>query len=543
METTVGLDLGTHQTKICIEYADSLSGKIYEFFEFAKPDGEKKMLLPSTVQINEDDTLSYGFVDKTRCKKTSLAFDMQSPIPPQQPAPIPRPKLIKYPEDPTAKKASELSFKEQLQMVFRKERLKVEYSLACKIIDEQNRQKLAEWEESTARAEIIYKVAQEEYERKLEKYNDALRQHSQRSRQYYTFRYFKLASFYSNQQWVHKEDSKMVTVWYLAYIIFLLREKLGEDFFIQMGIPSSFTSSGIDLHKKSLGLKMLLAAYGIVNHYNTLEDYLKAKYTDIRDHTIIPDKYTEDECFDNGIDVLPEAYAGLIAATIQGKIPRGMNLLIDVGGGTTDIAFFTVPTKSNDEIPGSVLPDIHDIVSFPKGMNFIMAKRISHGDISLSDIITYLHKNPSLFRKEISDYQSELQRSVNNIVSHLRKVYEFTAVSKGYSIDFFVEAIENDRPSIYCGGGSIFKCIRKPHKPFTDCYLIDKDMLNIQQIKNKDISNELYTILATSYGLSIPLTKPLAMTKLDDMFKHLRNINSDNTRGYNQHEEYGLLDT
>ena len=41
-----------------------------------------------------------------------------------------------------------------------------------------------------------------------------------------------------------------------------------------------------------------------------------------------------------GIDALPEAYAGLVSLTQKRKLEKGMNLLVDIGGGTTDIAIF-----------------------------------------------------------------------------------------------------------------------------------------------------------------------------------------------------------
>lgn len=56
MNLTVGLDFGTHQTKVCIEDATNPAQKIYEFFEFKNPFGKASVLFPSIVQINEDDT-------------------------------------------------------------------------------------------------------------------------------------------------------------------------------------------------------------------------------------------------------------------------------------------------------------------------------------------------------------------------------------------------------------------------------------------------------------------------------------------------------
>lgn len=53
MAITIGLDFGTHQTKICIENSDSPLHKTYEFFEWDKG----VYAFPSIIQINKDHTL------------------------------------------------------------------------------------------------------------------------------------------------------------------------------------------------------------------------------------------------------------------------------------------------------------------------------------------------------------------------------------------------------------------------------------------------------------------------------------------------------
>ena len=67
---TVGLDFGTHQTKICIQRtADEGRGQSnYEFFKFKDLDGNDSYFLPSIMQINKDDTLSFGFVNPDNAK-------------------------------------------------------------------------------------------------------------------------------------------------------------------------------------------------------------------------------------------------------------------------------------------------------------------------------------------------------------------------------------------------------------------------------------------------------------------------------------------
>ena len=118
---TVGLDFGTHQTKICIEDATNPNQKTYEFFKFLD-NGKTKFFLPSVVQINENGTISYGTVDEKKCKTTTTEFitdcipDLHPPILNEIPKPVfvdlpikpvkytypEKPKKFSYPEKPSA---------------------------------------------------------------------------------------------------------------------------------------------------------------------------------------------------------------------------------------------------------------------------------------------------------------------------------------------------------------------------------------------------------------------------------------------------------
>ena len=78
-KVTVGLDFGTHQTKVCIEDASNPFLKRYTFFRFEDLAGTSSFVLPSIVQINKDDTLSYGFMDELLAN--SLQFEVEEPEP------------------------------------------------------------------------------------------------------------------------------------------------------------------------------------------------------------------------------------------------------------------------------------------------------------------------------------------------------------------------------------------------------------------------------------------------------------------------------
>lgn len=56
---TVGIDFGTHQTKVCCEIKEAGTA-LYNVIRFARPDGEETPTLPSFVHCQWDGTLLYG---------------------------------------------------------------------------------------------------------------------------------------------------------------------------------------------------------------------------------------------------------------------------------------------------------------------------------------------------------------------------------------------------------------------------------------------------------------------------------------------------
>ena len=60
---TVGLDFGTHQSKICIESKQGVELS-YNFYKFADEKGKMRYTLPSIIRIEKDDRLSYGYLEK-----------------------------------------------------------------------------------------------------------------------------------------------------------------------------------------------------------------------------------------------------------------------------------------------------------------------------------------------------------------------------------------------------------------------------------------------------------------------------------------------
>ena len=69
---------------------------------------------------------------------------------------------------------------------------------------------------------------------------------------------------------------------------------------------------------------------------------------------------------------------------------------------------------------------------------------------------------------------------------------------------------------------------------------IDKNLLSIPSVINQDIEDELFTILATSYGLSIPLENEIVLTPIENVFDHIEAPESNPWDDYGY--EHGLSD-
>lgn len=541
MSYTIGLDFGTHQTKVCIEDSSNPAQKIYEFFEFNMPDGNKTVLLPSVVQINKDDTVSYGFVDESECKTEGNVPSKPVITMPEAPKlqnlplkPIPK----SYPERIIKKKSLKgLTFAEQLEYAIKFQNSDSisdsEYCAVCDEIDVFNKKQLIQWESMCETIKTSNNKVQKEYQDQCALITakhtvDILNWEKDIQRRRLIFRYFKLASFY-NVGWDRTIKPEILSVWYIANLIFLLEEKYGTDILIQMGIPSTMTTESTEEAKSGLAIRIFIAARNLVKYYINHSLFLRASYKELLKLSELPTSYSIDDKWAYGIETMPEAFAGLYAIIHQGRISNGMSLLVDIGGGTTDLAFFS---KTNNT------PDIHYIVSYPRGMNFILEQLRNSQNLPISDIIKLFSKgNDPFLKKAQSYYHSDLKKlTEKKIVEKVKSEFRKTS-------NFPIEALEKalvDRPVVYCGGGSTFSSMRRNLSSFTDVSVINKSLLSIPYLKNKNIPNELFTILSTSYGLSIPIQE--AELKMTPLFKLFEHIQMENEHSYEDKPDYGTDD-
>ena len=517
MSYTVGLDFGTHQTKVCIEDASNPAQKNYEFVEFSDLSGKPTVLFPSIVQINQDNTVSYGFINEKLCKTASA--DIPEPVLalPEKPLLLlpEKPKLLPDPLKPKKPDLKGHSIKDQFKLNKQHEIENENWKNKCEEIKISNTKVIEEWNDDCQAITNDYNYDCDEYQTACdiakEKYNQAhTTWQNDNIPQKQIFRYFKLATF-TNQNWSHTIKPEIISCWYLAFVLFTIREKIGSDFFTQMGVPYSILKNESD-KQKQIAYKLLIGANKLVDYYDKFELFLEANVEELFNNTML-NEFNEDDLYFYGLNVLPEAFAGLSSITLQGKLSQGMHLLTDIGGGTTDIAFFTITSDK--------LPDVHAVLSIPKGLNYIFEEHMKTANNQFMEKIqSVFFENQSGFEMPIKTYHIELTKKASDLIIQIEKEFCSRKINHGIAFSRLREAL-NNRPIVYCGGGAIYDSMRIPLDSFTDVTLINKNLLNIPHLRNKIIDNTIYPILATSFGLSIPTESEMVMTKIEDVFARL----------------------
>lgn len=528
MSITIGLDFGTHQTKVCIEDSKDKYNPHYKFMSFTDLKGNRHIMLPSIIQVNKDNTLSYGFVDEKECQIGKVYKKVPKPIDNYE-SKIninipPKPKMGKLPIKPVLHEDDTKSLKNLSNLIRNKQELCAWENECKRINDEYNKKNLLwikKWEEplldKKRRAENLRKIDEERWQ----KYNSEKKMY---------YRYFKQYTFYPNEKWNFEICPDFLSIWFLSYIIFLIEEEFGNNISIQMGV----SSGSYEVKKnKEKAVSLLLSAYNLVeNVFNSnKKKFLSSTLSELLTVTkIMP--FSQEEKEANSILVFPESFASLRTIAYNEKICGGMNLLVDIGGGTTDISFFTVFNKK---------PHIYDYVSVPYGLNHIIEESTDNIEINYFDAL----KLDIEFSKDaIEGYFTQLRRVCNNILCRLDKEY----LTGRSSSNGLYKALEN-RIILYNGGGATFNCLNeKPaERYFTDvkCMNINYwDTLNIDEISN---IVSMCPILANAYGLSI--ASPDAKDDiLQENFKDLfSNIPKDKYENENKQDhgcgnDYGLSD-
>lgn len=447
-EIRIGLDFGTHQTKICVQRIPDEGHGIpeYEFFQFSDQKGKELFFIPSVVQINKDDTLSYGYVNPEE-EKEGL--------------PMPRLEIIE-PVDETRidEDAHALYSKYSKDDTIDEEGLEALVNMLAKkyVVDKSLFKERVE-------------AASQKYKEEMEAYN----------RERNVFRYFKQATF-AEYPWDCKIPSTLLCIWYLAFIIFLLEDKYPDGFAINMGVPTDDKSYQ---EKRELATRIILTAYHLVEevYQKDLRLFLKEKVSNLMAKTeMLP--FSEDEKEINRINVFPEAYASLIGLTSRGKLSEGMSINADIGGGTTDISFFIVKDR---------IPKIYKYWSISRGLNYLA--EMSGFDYSEKDFLKNVHQ----------EFIDKFNRKKLEIIFNLEtKLVELVRKSGILRSNLF-KALK-DRIVVYNGGGSTYEELSTPISRFTDVKVADADLWAEEIVKDKKKVAKYFNLLTTAYGLSVSET-------------------------------------
>jgi hypothetical protein len=386
---TVGLDFGTHQTKVCIEDKKGVELN-YSFFKFMDIHGNMQYTLPSIIHIDPNGYLSYGYIP---------------------------------------------------------------HSSKGKII-----------------------------------------------------RYFKQSTFTKANSGNLKSDSIYHSIWYIAFILFHLEEKYNQEFVIQMGVPTD--SIRFD-QQKQLAVSILASAYHLVETVfeNDKKAFLNSSVTELKLLTEIK-QYSKELKNEYGMLIFPEAYACLMPLISSSKITTGMSLMVDIGGGTTDISFFTIQEG---------FPQVYDFKSLDKGLNFLTdAEKVPN---------FRLDSNLTNATEILIDKKKALQKEINhhcvNLISRLQKEFKKQCDLR---IERLSDALKT-RPIIYTGGGSSFEKLRMSFGGFRDVIHISEKEWRAKSISELNVikSLGLCPILSTSYGLSISVPNDdIICEPFRDLFAKLR---------------------
>lgn len=466
----IGLDFGTHQTKICIQRTPDEGHGIpeYEFFKFTDNNGEEQFFLPSVVQINKDNTLSYGYVD-SKLEKEGLPLPMLEKIDAVDASHIDVEAENLFAKYSVNTNVSEEGLDALVKM------LKCKYE-----IDDQLYRKRAT-------------EAQQKYDMEMAEYNKARN----------LFRYFKQATL-AEYPWEKAIDPKLLCIWYLAYILFLLEDIFPDGFAINMGVPTDDKTFN---QKRELGTQLLFSAIHLVEdvYVRDLRRYLNEKVESLMKNTVIPDFNEDDKEFFR-INIFPEAYASLIGLTSRGKLSEGMSLNADIGGGTTDISFFIVKDR---------IPKIYKYWSIPLGLNYIAEK--SGFDYSKKDFIK--NANPDIIGK----FNRKKEDVVYLLVDNLSSIVTSRGIFKSHLLNAL-----RDRILVYNGGGSSYPEISNSIYLFTDVKVANAELWSEEIIKNKKKVSKLFNLLTTAYGLSVSENdSDVILCDFDTIISNKNNSNSE----------------
>lgn len=336
-------------------------------------------------------------------------------------------------------------------------------------------------------------------------------------------RYFKQSAFRPSPSSMSQVNAMYFSTWYLAYILFDLEDKYGQEFTIQMGAP---TDSAHVNQAKVIATRLIASAYRLVEEVfaNDKGKFLATPMRELVELTnLIP--YSQEIKDEYGLLVFPEAYACLKPLISQGKLANGMSLMIDIGGGTTDISFFTIEGNK---------PQVYDFYSINKGLNYLTGANESNQtgtEINVQDASQIIQG-----RRVV--YINELNQVCDTLRSKLQKEFR---LQTSLSMHRLLDALKN-RPLVYCGGGSTFKTLRVSYGGYQDKKQISHKEWNMKSIRDMDeiIDEGLCPILSIAYGLAISTENDnIKMKPFKDIFEGIRGYEEEHHHKTTRNTSFG----
>lgn len=337
------------------------------------------------------------------------------------------------------------------------------------------------------------------------------------------FKYFKQSAFDAAASCIMTQEMAWyLSVWYLANIIFDLEKKYGQQFAIQMGAPTD--SSHVE-QAKQIATRIVASAYRLVEDIfaNDKQKFLATPKDKLMEITeIVP--FSQEIKEEYSLLVFPEAYACLMPLISKGKLETGMNLMIDIGGGTTDISFFTIEKNK---------PQVYALFSINKGLNFL-----THADDDDQNRIDPIVTD---FRSIDRDCVEVLEAEIRSVCYKIRQslVKELTEQTS-LEPKRLHDALKG-RPLIYSGGGSTVDMLRVSYDSYLDVKQIshrewkDESVEDIEYI----IQDKMCPILSTAYGLAISTENDdIEMKSFKDIFEAPRESEKRNKDVYSPQNKY-----
>ncbi len=551
MDITLGLDFGTHQSKLCMSYMPN-NELICEFVEFELADGNKSVFLPSVIQINKDNSIRIGSFDKECCATRSFAPPEEPTLPARPSVSLPKEPSLAFPPKPTRTGSTPVIDDKTDWLGALKS-----IGAALKPVDENTYNKaLRAWNDECQKIKDAHVVWEKEFETVRQtlnawqqrvdainaEYNARYSKWEHHKMEYRVFRNFKQATYTDSMPWENEISAETLTIWYLTYLLLYSRgvvkqkfdERFEESVSVQMGVPAGLNDGASrKIHYK--GLRLLVAARHLMDRFNGPEEFCATSYMTLLELTNDAGGDVTKEADEFGFVVKPEAYAGLQSLTYSERLSRGnMHILVDIGGGTTDIAFFTIDKEK--------MPAIHTVMSFHKGLNFVLELYIArHPECSMGEAQDLLRKDPDMFTGAISEYTKQLKERLNQIIELVTSEFNVVMADKCISVYQLNDAMVG-RPIVYCGGGSVFEKMRVKQHFFHDMRIINKETLNIPNLVNRDIPDVYYTILATAYGLSIPTVDEISIIDASQLWKVVADNAVQDKPVLTELKEHGMLD-